>query len=73
MQNMPVACFEPWIYALCAYTVGKALYEDGALIGTLKAVRGMMKNMGVSLEKAMDTLEITGEERDAIEKEINKW
>lgn len=32
----------------------------------------MMKNMGVSLEKAMDTLEITGKERDAIEKEINK-
>ena len=25
----------------------------------------MMKNMGVSLEKAMDTLEITGKERDA--------
>ena len=47
-------------------------YEEGALIGTLKAVRGMMKNMGVSLEKAMDTLEITGKERDAIEKEINK-
>ena len=50
----------------------QALYEEGALFGTLKAVRGMMKNMGVSLEKAMDTLEITGKERDAIEKEINK-
>ncbi len=50
----------------------QALYEEGALLGTLKAVQRMMKNMGVSLEKAMDTLEITGEERDAIEKEINK-
>ena len=30
----------------------------------------MMKNMGVSLEKAMDTLEITGEDRDAITKAI---
>ena len=45
---------------------------DGVLLGTLKAVKGMMRNMGVSLEKAMDTLEITGEERDVIAKEINK-
>ena len=48
----------------------QALYEEGALLGTLKAVQRMMKNMGVSLEKAMDTLEITGEDRDAITKAI---
>ena len=46
--------------------------KRGSLLGTLKAVQSMMKNMGVSLEKAMDTLEITGEDRDAIAKEINK-
>lgn len=49
----------------------QALYEDGALVGTLKAVQRMMKNMGVSLEKAMDTLEITGEDRETIAKAIN--
>lgn len=56
----------------------QALYEDGReegrnegiLLGIIKAVERMMKNKGISLENALDTLEITGKDREVIAKAV---
>ena len=36
----------------------------------VKTVKALMKNMNLDLDKALDTLEIQGEERDLIKKQI---
>ena len=71
MQNMPVACFAPCIYALCAYTVGKAQYEDGYGDGIQQSVKNLMDSLGYTIDQALDALKITGEDRETIAKAVN--
>ena len=41
----------------------KAGMSRGALETTISAIRSMMKNLGLSMEKAMDVLQISADER----------
>ena len=41
----------------------KAGMSRGALETTISAIRSMMKNLGLSMEKAMDVLQIPADER----------
>ncbi len=41
----------------------KAGMSRGALETTISAIRSMMKNLGLSMEKAMDVLQIPDDER----------
>lgn len=42
------------------------------LLGTVNAVRMLMKNCQFSLEKAMDSLELQGQDRKYVEEELKK-
>ena len=44
----------------------------GEVRGTVKAVRKLMDNMKLTMEEALDTLEITGKERTEILEQLNK-
>ena len=55
------------------YDVG---YERGAAEGevrsTVKAVIKLMQNMKLTMEQALDTLDITGDEREEVLERLNK-
>ena len=52
------------------------LYESGAADGevrsTVKAVIKLMQNMKLTMEQALDTLDITGDEREEVLERLNK-